>query len=176
MTMLSEPTLEKLRAMRLDGMAASWLEQQKDGEATKLAFDERFGLLVDAEWLHRENKRLVRALREAKLKLSQACVEDIDYPARRELDKAVVRQLASCRWVQEHQAILITGATGTGKTYVACALAQQACRKGFRAAYRRASRLFDELRLAHADGSYVRVLARLARSTCSSSTTSRSRP
>lgn len=161
--MLNEPTLEKLRAMRLDGMAASWLEQQKDTAATKLAFDERFAMLVDAEWLHRENRRLTRALKEAKLKLSQACVEDIDYPARRELDKAVVRQLASCRWVTEHQAILITGATGTGKTYVACALAQQACRKGFRAVYRRASRLFDELRLAHADGSYVRVLARLAR-------------
>jgi DNA replication protein DnaC len=106
---------------------------------------------------------LSRALKEAKLKLSQACVEDIDYPARRELDKAVVRQLSSCRWVQEHQAVLITGATGTGKTYVACALAQQACRKGFRAVYRRASRLFDELRIAHADGSYVRMLTRLAR-------------
>ena len=161
--MMTEPTLEKLRAMRLEGMAASWLEQQKDTAATKLAFDERFGMLVDAEWLHRENKRLGRALKEAKLKLSQACVEDIDYPARRELDKAVVRQLSSCRWVQEHQAVLITGATGTGKTYVACALAQQACRKGFRAVYRRASRLFDELRIAHADGSYVRMLTRLAR-------------
>ena len=161
--MMNEPTLEKLRAMRLEGMAASWLEQQKDTAATKLAFDERFGMVVDAEWLHRENKRLGRALKEAKLKLSQACVEDIDYPARRELDKAVVRQLSSCRWVQEHQAVLITGATGTGKTYVACALAQQACRKGFRAVYRRASRLFDELRIAHADGSYVRVLTRLAR-------------
>jgi DNA replication protein DnaC len=161
--MLSEPTLEKLRAMRLDGMAARWLEQQKDASTTKLAFDERFGMLVDAEWQHRENKRLERVLKEAKLRLSQACLEDIDYPPKRELDKAVVRQLASCRWVDEHQAILITGATGTGKTYVACALAQQACRKGFRAVYRRASRLFDELRLAHADGSYVRVLARLAR-------------
>lgn len=161
--MLKEPTIEKLRAMHLDGMADGWLEQQKSAEVTTLSFDERFGLLVDAEWLHRENKRLERALREAKLKLGQACFEGIDYPARRELDKAVVRQLATCRWVNEHQNVLVTGMTGTGKTYVACALAQQACRKGFRAVYRRAPRLFDELRLARADGTFGRLLARLAR-------------
>ena len=86
-----------------------------------------------------------------------------DYAAKRELDKAVIRQLQSCRWVQEHQAVLITGATGTGKSYLACALANQACRKGFRALYRRASRLFDELKIARADGSYRTVLGRLAR-------------
>jgi DNA replication protein DnaC len=161
--MLKEPTIDKLRAMHLEGMAAGWLEQQKNADVAALSFDERFGMLVDAEWLHRENKRLQRALREAKLKLAQACVEDIDYPARRELDKAVVRQLATCRWVTEHQAVLVTGMTGTGKTYVACALAQQACRKGFRAVYRRAPRLFDELRLARADGTLARLLGRLAR-------------
>jgi DNA replication protein DnaC len=113
--------------------------------------------------MHRENKRFQRALHEAKLKLAQACIEDIDCSARRELDKAVVRQLATCRWVSEHQSVLVTGMTGTGKTYVACALAQQACRKGFRAVYRRAPRLFDELRLARADGTYARLLQRLAR-------------
>ena len=161
--MLKEPTIDKLRAMHLEGMAHGWLEQQKNADLAALSFDERFGMLVDAEWLHRENKRLQRALREAKLKLAQACVEDIDYPARRELDKAVVRQLATCRWVTEHQAVLVTGMTGTGKTYVACALAQQACRKGFRAVYRRAPRLFDELRLARADGTLARLLGRLAR-------------
>ncbi len=161
--MLTQPTMEKLRAMRLEGMADGWLAQQKDTDATRLGFDERFAMLVDAEWMYRENKRLARVLKEAKLKLGEACVEDIDYSARREIDKSVVRQLASCKWVHEHQAILITGATGTGKTYVACALAQQACRKGFRAVYRRASRLFDELRIARADGTYPRVLTRLAR-------------
>ena len=161
--MLTEPTLEKMKTMRLDGMAAAWAEQHQQPSSTQLSFDERIGLLVDAEWLHRENKRMGRALREAKLRLAQACVENIDYPARRELDKAVVRQLTSCRWVQEHQAVLITGMTGTGKSYVACALANQACRKGFRALYRRASRLFDELKLARADGTYPRLLARLAR-------------
>ncbi len=161
--MLNEPTLEKLKAMRLDGLATAWAEQQQQPKAAELSFDERLGLLVDAEWMHRENKKMKRALREAKLRLAQACIEDIDYSARREIDKAVVRQLASCRWIEEHQAVLITGMTGTGKSYLACALAHQACRKGFRAVYRRASRLFDELKLARADGTYPRVLARLAR-------------
>jgi DNA replication protein DnaC len=161
--MLNEPTMEKLRALRLDAMAAAWAEQQKAADMTKLAFDERFGLLVDAECLFRENRRLTRLLKEAKLKIAQACVEDIDFPPKRELDKAVVRQLASCRWVQEHQNITVTGATGVGKTYVACALAQHACRRGYSAMYRRASRLFDELTLARADGTYARLLAKLAR-------------
>jgi DNA replication protein DnaC len=161
--MLTEPTIEKLKALRLDALAAAWLAQQQDPTLTGLAFDERLGLLVDAEWLARENRRLATALREAKLRLSHACMEDIDYPPRRELDKAVIRQLATCRWVQEHQQVLITGATGTGKTFIACALAQQACRKGSRALYRRVPRLCEELTLAHADGSYIRLLGKLAR-------------
>ena len=161
--MLTEPTLEKLRSLRLDVMAATWQEQQKRPEVAQLSFDERIGLLVEAEWLTRENKRLVTRLKEAKLKFGQACIEDVDYPAKRELDRAVVRQLATCRWVDEHQGIIITGKTGTGKTYVACAFAQQACRKGFRAVYRRASRFFDELAAARLDGTYPRLLARLAR-------------
>jgi DNA replication protein DnaC len=161
--MLTEPTIEKLKAMRLDAMAAAWSEQNGKPDVNHLAFDERFGLLVDAEWLHRENKRLTTALRDAKLRIGAACVEDIDYAAKREIDKAQIRQLASCRWVAEHQNVLVTGMTGTGKTYVACALAQQACRKGYRAIYRRASRLFSELALARADGTYPRLLAKLAR-------------
>jgi DNA replication protein DnaC len=161
--MLTEPTLEKLKAMRLDAMATTWGEQKDKPEVHQLAFDERFGMLVDAEWLHRENKRTTAALRDAKLRLTSACVEDIDYPAHRELDRAQIRQLATCRWVVEHQNVLVTGATGTGKTYVACALAQQACRKGHRAIYRRAARLFSELVLARADGTYARLLAKIAR-------------
>lgn len=157
--------MEKLKAMRLDGMIGAWQEQIQNPKTHALAFDERLALLVDAEWTHRENARFKRALRDAKLKIGQACVEDIDYPPKRDLDleKAVVRQLASCRWIQEHQSVLITGATGVGKSYVACALAQQACRKGFRAAYRRSSRLFEELKLARADGTYPRLLVRLSR-------------
>lgn len=161
--MLKEPTIEKLKAMRLDAMAAAWLEQQGKADVSGLSFDERFGMLVDAEWLHRENKRLAKALRDAKLKLASACIEDVDHSPKRELDRAQLRQLATCRWVAEHHNVLITGMTGTGKTYLACALAQQACRKGYRAIYRRASRLFSELALARADGSYPRLLARFAR-------------
>lgn len=160
--MLNEPTIEKLKALRLDGMCSAWTEQQ-GAAASALSFDERFAMLVDAEWNHRDNKRMTRSLKEAKLRFGQACVEAIDYPAKRELDKATIRQLASCRWVKEHQAILISGMTGTGKSFVACALAHQACRKGYRALYRRASRLFDELKLARADGTYQRALSRIAR-------------
>lgn len=161
--MLNQPTADKLRSMGLAAMADAWQRQQAQADVTALAFDERFALLVDAEWVYRENRRLARALREAKLKLSSACLEDVDYSPRREIDKSVIRQLASCRWVAEHHSILITGMTGTGKTYLACALAQQACRKGYRAIYRRASRLFSELALARADGTWGRALGRLAR-------------
>jgi DNA replication protein DnaC len=161
--MLPDPTLEKLKALRLDAFAAAWQAHQQDPALSDLTFDERLALLVDAEWLARENRRLQTALKEAKLRLSQACVEGIDYPVRRELDKAVVRQLATCRWVHEHHNVLITGMTGTGKSYIACALAQHACRKGYRALYRRVPRLFEELTLAHADGSYLRLLGRFAR-------------
>jgi DNA replication protein DnaC len=161
--MLNEPTLEKLRELRLNALAETWSEQRKDPKMTGLDFDERFGLLVDAEWLDRQNKRLARNLREAKLRLSDACIEGIDYPSRRKLDKAVIRGLASCTWIHEHHNVVITGPTGVGKTYIACALAQQACRKGYRVLYRRVPRIFDEILLARADGTYPRWLAKVAR-------------
>jgi len=118
--MLTPPTMDQLQQLKLAAMAAAWTAQQQDASCSQLGFDERFALLVQAEWVARENARLTRTLQAAKLKLGQACVEGIDYPARRELDKAVVRQLASGRWIAEHQQILISGMTGTGKTYVAC--------------------------------------------------------
>lgn len=161
--MLTQPTADKLKALRLAAFATAWEAQHADPQVSALSFDERLALLVDAEWLSRENKRLATALREAKLRLSQACVEDIDYAPRRELDRALLRQLATGRWIAEHHTVVITGATGTGKTYLACALAQQACRQGYRALYRRVPRLCEELTLAHADGSYIRLLARFAR-------------
>jgi DNA replication protein DnaC len=161
--MLREPTLEKLHALRLRVMAATWLEQDKSPDTLALSFDERLALLVDAEMLARDNTRLAKNLRVAKLRIADACVEGIDFPKAREIDKSVVRALATCRWIHEHQPVLIDGATGTGKSYLACALAHQACRKGLRVFYRRVPRLFDELRLARADGSYARLLARIAK-------------
>ncbi|HWQ69099.1 MAG TPA: IS21-like element helper ATPase IstB [Patescibacteria group bacterium] len=161
--MLSPPTMEHLQALKLSAMAAAWTAQQQDVAASQLGFDERFGFLVEAEWLARENARLTRTLRTAKLKLSQACLEAIDYPARRELDKALIHQLGTGRWIAAHQHVLISGATGTGKTFLACALAQQACRQGYRARYWRVSRLFQALHLARADGTYPRLLGQLAR-------------
>ncbi len=161
--MLDEPTYERLISMRLRGLADAWRAQQQDPELSRLTFDERLGLLVDSEWTYRERKKVERNLRQAKLRLGQACIEDIDYPRTRGLAKKTVLGLATCKWIELHQNIVITGMTGVGKTYVACALAQQACRRGYRVLYRRVSRLFHELALAHADGSYARLLARLAK-------------
>jgi hypothetical protein len=131
--MLTTPTLDKLRAMKLDAMAKAWEAQQQDPAVAQLAFDERLGLLVDAERLARENRRMTHSLAQAKLKLSHACLEAVDFSARRGLDRSLVRQLATCRWVAEHQAVLIIGPTGVGKSFLACALAHQACRHGHRA-------------------------------------------
>lgn len=156
-------TLERLHTLRLGAMADAYRAQQQDAPTAALGFDERFSMLVDAEHLFRGNRALARRLKEAKLRVPQACLEDLDPSPRRGLDRALVRQLATGRWIAEHQHVLITGATGVGKTYLACALGQQACRQGFRALYRRVPRLFDELALAHADGSYTTLLARLAR-------------
>ena len=160
---MKEQTMERLREMKLPGLLAAWNEQQKNPDFANLSFDERLGMLVDAEWLDRNNRRVARNMRAAKLKLSSACLEELDYERNRELDKALIRKLATCTWVNHHLSIVITGATGVGKTFLACALAQHAIRKRYRAIYRRTSRLLDELALARADGTYVRALAKFAR-------------
>jgi DNA replication protein DnaC len=157
--MLNEPTLEKLRAMRLTGMADAWLEQQGAADTRQLGFDERFGMLVDAEQIYRENRRLTTRLKQAKLRVGSACVEDFENPQKRGIDKALLRQLSNCRWIDEHLNVVITGLTGVGKTYLACALGQAACRRGYRVMYRRTPRFIDELTLARADGTLARSYA-----------------
>ncbi len=161
--MLTQPTLEQLGELRLYALARAWQAQHEDPSIEEIGFDERLGLLIEAECNDRHNKRLTRLLREAKLRIAGACLEDIEYAKPRKLDRALMRQLATGRWIEAHQNVVLTGATGTGKTYLACALAQQACRLGHRVLYRRAPRLFDELTLARADGTYPRLLARFAR-------------
>jgi DNA replication protein DnaC len=161
--MLNEPTLEKLRGLHLVAMATSWVAQREDPASGEIDFDTRFGMLVDAEVTARDNKRLERALREAKLRIPNACLEDIDFSPKRELDRVAVRQLGTGQWIATHANVVITGMTGTGKTYLGCALAQQACRLGRRALYRRVPRLLEETALAHADGSFARLLGRLAK-------------
>jgi DNA replication protein DnaC len=160
--MLAEQTLEKLSEMRLHGMATAlreWLERPKDKD---LAPADLVGLLADAEWMYRENAKLKSRLKKAKLK-QPACIEDIDYGHARGLSKAVMLDLAMSRWVASKQNVILTGKTGVGKSYLACALANKACRDGFTVAYRRASRLFDELAQARVDGTYPLLLRRLAK-------------
>jgi DNA replication protein DnaC len=147
-------------------MAEAYLAQPHDQGTLAMDFDARLALLVDAEVLARENRKLARYLKEAKLRIAQAAVEHLDYAPRRELDRALIRQLATGRWIVEHRNVLITGATGVGKTHLACALGQQACRQSYRTLYRRLPRLFQELALARADGTYATLLARLARIDC----------
>lgn len=160
--MLMKQTLEKLKAMRLQGMA-SYLEGWMEVPATQeVSASELVGLLVDAEWTQRENRKLTLRLKNAKLR-QPACVEDIDYGHARGLTKAQVMELASCRWVAARQTILLTGPTGMGKSYLACALGNKACREGYTVVYRRAARLYDELAQARADGTWRTVLQRLAK-------------
>jgi DNA replication protein DnaC len=160
---MTEPTLEKMRALKLNAMVTAWLAQRSDTHAQELDFDARLALLVEAETLSRDNKRLQKLLYDAKLRIPSACIEDLDFSAKRELDRARVRQLAVGGWIGERQNVIITGPTGVGKTYLACALGQLTCRLGLRVIYKRVPRLFEELALAHADGTYTRLLTRFAK-------------
>ncbi len=161
--MLTEPTKEKLYAMRLAAMAAAWLEQQQSPKSRELSFDERFALIVDAEHQARDNRRLARLIKNAQLRLPEACMEDFEASQPRGLDKPTARQLSACGWVPDHLNVLVSGATGVGKSYLACALGHAACRRGFKVLYRRVPRLFEELSLAKAEGAYPKLLAKLAK-------------
>jgi DNA replication protein DnaC len=160
--MMYQPTIEKLQQLRLFGMAKALEEQQNADAYDPLRFEDRLGLLVDREMTERDNHRLEIRLRKAKLRQS-AVIEDIDFRSPRNLDKTSLLSLASCRWIREHHNCIITGPTGVGKSYIACALAHKACREGYRAFYVRASALFDELTLTRADGRYRKLLVNYAR-------------
>ena len=160
--MLNQQTLHKLFVMRLNGMADAFRQQLEQPDASGLSFDERFGMLVDRQWSWKEDRALARRLRTSRLK-SSASVEDIDYQTPRGLDRPLLRSLtAESEWVKQHLNILLTGATGVGKSWLAAALAHKACRDGYTAYYARSAQLFRELALAHADGSFGRLLRRLS--------------
>jgi DNA replication protein DnaC len=161
--MLTHPTIEKLESIRLAGMALAFKDQLEMDGIDELSFEERLGLLVDREAVFRENRRLKTRLRKAKLRHHNASIEDIDYRTPRKLDKSVVLKLADCQWINNRQNLIITGPTGIGKSYLACAFAQKACREGYSAVYLRLSRLFEDLSLSKGDGRYIKVLAAFAK-------------
>lgn len=155
-------TMEKLHQMRLAGMAAAIREQLDTPSTSDLSFGERVAMMVDREWTLRENKRLASRLKAAKLKL-HASVENIDYRHPRRLEKSLVLTLSNCEWIKSHQNLIVTGPTGIGKSYIAEAFANKACREGYTALYYRSTRLFRELAVSRGDGSYAKLLNRLAR-------------
>jgi DNA replication protein DnaC len=160
--MLTTPTLEKLRALRLEGMVQALEDQRREADITRLDFEERLALLVERQWLWRANRALATRLHEAQLK-TQATLEDIDYRHPRGLKRAQIDQLRASDWIGQHRGCLITGPTGCGKTYLACALGHQACRDGHRTLYCYAPKLFRDLQVAHADGSLAKRLKQFSR-------------
>ena len=160
--MLLEQTIEKLSAMKFRGMVAALEEWQHNGAKQNLDPADLVGLLTDAEWTARENRRLTQRRRQARFPMA-ATVEEIDYRHPRGLQKSKMLDLISCRWIAAHQNLIITGSTGLGKTWLPCALGEKACREGYKVFYSRAPRLFGDLYLAKADGTYPRVLQKLAK-------------
>lgn len=159
--MLNQPTFDKLNHLKLYGMAHAFRTQLELPDAQQLCFEERFALLVDEQFTWRENRALEHRLRNAKLK-QKATIEDINYQHPRQLDRKLLRSLASSEWIRHKQNVFLCGPTGIGKSWIACALAQKACRDGFTALNKKSSELFRELEIAHADGSLSRMLFRLS--------------
>ena len=160
--MLIHPTLDKLRSMKLSGMAQALQEQLELRHAEELNFEERLGLLIDRELTQRDNQRFASRLTKAGFR-QKATLEDVDYGHPRGLDRSLIRTLSAGGWPQEHRQLCVTGATGVGKTFLACAFGHQACRQGFTTRYTRASRLLQELTLAKGDGRYLKLLQGLAK-------------
>jgi DNA replication protein DnaC len=160
--MLREQTFEKLYSLKLHGFAQALQEQLSKPDSVSLGFEERLATLVDAQWLWRENRAVATRLRKARLK-QPASMEDINYRHHRQLDRSLLRGLATCEWVGQHHNITISGPAGIGKTYLCCALLEQACRKGYTAYYASASKFFRQLAIGYADGSFDQILSKLAR-------------
>ena len=160
--MLTHPTLDKLESLRLHGMVQALKQQWQQPEINELSFEQRLGLLVDRETDLRQTRQMQARLRKAKLR-QNAVVEDVDFKQPRGLDRSQVLQLATCQWIKQKQNLLITGPTGVGKSYLACALSHTACREGYSVLYLRVARLFADLALARGDGRYIKLLATFAK-------------
>jgi len=160
--LLAHPTLDRLNALGLHGMAKAFVDIEAAGDAASLGHAEWLALLLEREASLRHDKRLATRLRYARLR-QQACVEDVDYRTPRRLDKALFQQLTAGKWITERRNLLVTGPCGIGKSWLACALAQKACRDGYTVIYARVPRLFADLELAHGDGRFTRLFRSLVK-------------
>lgn len=160
--MMTQVTIGKLHEMKLFGMAKGFEAQLESSQSGMLSFEERFGLLVDQEHTYRDNRRLQRLLKTAKLR-EAACIEDIDYRADRGLDRSEIASLAHCNWISHGLNLIVTGPTGGGKTWMACALGNQACRLGLSVNFQRLPLLLEELAVSHGDGSFRKRLNQLSK-------------
>lgn len=159
--MLNNQTANKLRSMKLPAMAAEYLRQSELPAMSALEFDERLGMMADAEWLSRDNNRIKKLIKEANLRFSAACLADVDYRPARKLDRAYIARLSDLLWLREAKNLMMTGCTGTGKTWLACAFGAEACRKGYRVAFYRVNRLLNDLTVASGSGSLYKMLTKL---------------
>ena len=161
--MLIQPTIEKLKALKLYGMLNALQILMDNPENTALSFEEKLGMMVDQECIYRDNKRQERLLGIAHLRFTQACVENIDYQYARKLDKNLILTLTLCDWIRRQQNLIFLGPTGVGKSYLVCALGHQACRQGLSVRYYRVPRLFEMFRIAQGEGRYTRFLKELSK-------------
>jgi DNA replication protein DnaC len=159
--MLDQQTIDKMASMKLAVMARVYKKQLETPDTRSLSFEERFGMLVDAEWNHRADNRIKKALQKATLRIPNATLADLDYDPIRKIDRGYVARLADCSWIREHRNMIITGSTGCGKTYLSCAFATMACQEGWKVKYVRVNRLLTDLAISRGDGSYSKRMNEL---------------